>query len=151
MEIACTQTITLLYIYLYVWGLNPRLNNINLYQSLSFIIYIDLNHHCHHYWTSELLLNFWECTQGSDITNKWVVHFVILPSLVYFLCPNHTVVLISYLHTLSNGDSFINFLVYSVYLFSFYPSFHTLYKVSFQSFRLLFLFNPLNFLTHTIR
>ena len=35
-------------------------------------------HHCHHYWTSESLLNLWECTQGSDIINKWVVHFVIV-------------------------------------------------------------------------
>ena len=80
METACAQTITLLYIYLYVWGLDLRLNNINFHQSLSFIIYIDLNHHCHHYWTSESLLNLWEYTQDSDITNKWVVHFVIFPS-----------------------------------------------------------------------
>ena len=77
MAITCSQTITLLYIYFCVWELDLRLNNINLYQSLSFIICIDLNHHCHHYWTSESLLNLWECTQGSDITNQWVVHFVI--------------------------------------------------------------------------
>jgi len=55
-----------------------RLNNINFHQFLSFIIYIDLNHYYYYYWTSESLLNLWECTQGSDITNKWVVHFVIV-------------------------------------------------------------------------
>ena len=76
-ETSCIQTITLLYIYLYIWGLDFRLNNINFYQFLSFIICIDLNHHCHYYWTSESLLTLWECTQGSDITNKWVVYFII--------------------------------------------------------------------------
>jgi len=65
------------YIYLCVWKLDLRLNNINFHQFLSFIICIDLNHYCHHYWTSELLLNLWEYTQGSDITNKWVIYFVI--------------------------------------------------------------------------
>jgi len=77
METACIWAITLLYIYFCVWRLDLRLNNINYHQSLSFIICIDLNYHCYHYWTSESLLNLWECTQGSDITNKWVVHFVI--------------------------------------------------------------------------
>jgi len=76
MAIAYTQTINLLYIYFYIWGLNLRLDNINLHQSLFFIICID--HYCHHYWTSKSLLNLWEYTQGSDITNKWVVHFVIV-------------------------------------------------------------------------
>ena len=74
---ACVRTITLLYIYFYIWGLDLRLNNINFHQSLSFIIYINLNHHCYYYWTSKSLLNLWEYTQDSDITNKWVVHFVI--------------------------------------------------------------------------
>ena len=78
MATACVQTITLLYIYFCVWKLDLRLNNINLHQFLSFIICIDLNHNCHDYWTSESLLNLWECTQGSDITNKWVVYFVIV-------------------------------------------------------------------------
>jgi len=67
----------LFYIYFCVWGLYLRLNNINFHQSLFFIICIDLNHHCYHYWTSESLLNLWEYTQDSDITNKWVVYFVI--------------------------------------------------------------------------
>ena len=62
MAIACVRIITLLYIYLYVWKLDFKLNNINLCQYLSFIICIDLNHHCYHYWTSESLLNLWECT-----------------------------------------------------------------------------------------
>ena len=77
METACTQTITILYKYFCIWELNLRLNNI-IYYSLFFII--NLHHYCHYYWTSELLLNLWECTQDSDITNKWVVHFVILCS-----------------------------------------------------------------------
>jgi len=44
METACTQTITLLCIYLYVWGLNFRLNNINYscwyYSSPIIIIFL---------------------------------------------------------------------------------------------------------------
>ena len=83
--IACIQTITLLYIYLCVKGLDFRLNHINFHQPLLFIICINLNHHCHHYWTSESLLNLWEYIQGSNITNKWVVHFVIVTSLVIWL------------------------------------------------------------------
>jgi len=73
MEIACIQTITILYKYFYVWELDLRLNNINYHQSLSLIIidiYIDFNHHCHYCWTSESLLNLWEYTQDLDITNK---------------------------------------------------------------------------------
>ena len=50
---------------------------INSHQSLFFIICINFNHHCHYYWTSKSLLNFWECIQDLDITNKWVVYFVI--------------------------------------------------------------------------
>ena len=38
----------------HVLTLDLRLNNINFCQFLSFIIYINLNHHC---WTSESLLN----------------------------------------------------------------------------------------------
>jgi len=84
-ESACTQTITLIYIYLYVWGLDLRLNNIIYYQFLFFIICIDLNHHCHYYWTSKSLLNLWKCIQGSDTTNKWVVHFVISVLLTFLV------------------------------------------------------------------
>ena len=49
MTTACTWTITLLYIYLYVWGLDLRLNNINYscWYFLSSTIIISL------YWTSE--------------------------------------------------------------------------------------------------
>jgi len=86
METACVQAITILYIYLCVSRLDFRLNNINYHQSLSFIICIDLNHHCHYYWTSESLLNLWEYIQGSDITNKWVVHFVIDSMKVARVC-----------------------------------------------------------------
>ena len=57
MKTACTQTITILYKYFYIWGLDLRLN---------------------YYWTSELLLNLWEYIQGLDTTNKWVVYFVIV-------------------------------------------------------------------------
>jgi len=42
-----------------------------------FPIIYGILYYCHHYWTFESLLNLWECTQGLDITNKWVVHFVI--------------------------------------------------------------------------
>jgi len=83
-EITCIQTITILYKYFYIWELNFRLNNINYYQLLFLIIIdicIDIYHYCYHYWTSESLLNFWECTQDSNITNKWVVHFVIKRTL----------------------------------------------------------------------
>ena len=72
-------------IYFYIWKLDFRLNNINFHQSLFFVICIDLNHHCHHYWNSKSLLNFWEYTQGLDITNKWVVYFLILDFFNKFL------------------------------------------------------------------
>jgi len=52
----------------------------------------------------------------------------ILPSLVYFHCPDHFVALVSYLCTLSNRVSFINFLIYSFHLFSLDPSFHALFQ-----------------------
>jgi len=39
----------------------------------------------------------------------------ILTSPVHFLCPDHAIVLVSYLCTLSNRDFFINFLVYLVH------------------------------------
>ena len=53
MATACTQTITLLYIYLCVWGLDLRLNNINYFywHYSSSIIIISL------YWTSETPLS----------------------------------------------------------------------------------------------
>ena len=72
METAYIQIITILYIYLYVWELDLRFNNIIHHQSLLIIIdiCIDLYHHYHHYWTSKSLLNFWEYIQGSNITNK---------------------------------------------------------------------------------
>ena len=74
------------------------------------------------------------------ILPTWYPIFIshILPSLVHSLCPDHAVALVSYLCTLSNRDSFINFLVYSVYLFSFSPSFYAPYKISFQTFGFLF-------------
>ena len=55
-ETSCTQTITILYIYFYVWKLDFRFNNINYHPS--FISY----HYWHLYWSlSSLssLLNFW--------------------------------------------------------------------------------------------
>jgi len=60
MEIACAQTITILYKYFCIWKLDLRLNNINYYQLLFLIIInicIDFYYHCHHYWASESLLN----------------------------------------------------------------------------------------------
>ena len=61
MAIACAWTITLLYIYLCVWGLDLRLNNINYscwYFSSS------VNHHI-------LILNSWNTTQP-QYHNQWV-------------------------------------------------------------------------------
>ena len=52
----------------------------------------------------------------------------ILLSPVHFLCLDHAVILILYLHTLLRGILFIIiFLVYSIYLFLFNPSFCTLF------------------------
>jgi len=61
MVTACARTITLLYIYLYVWGLDLRLNNVNYscwYFSLS------VNHHI-------LILNPWNTIQP-QYHNQWV-------------------------------------------------------------------------------
>ena len=67
-------------------------------------------------------------------------------SSVHFLCPDHTVALVSYLCAFSNRNSFINFLVYLICLFSLNSSFYALFEVSFQTFRLLFSFLFLIFL-----
>ena len=61
MATACARTITLLYIYLCVWGLDLRLNNINYsywYFSSS------VNHHI-------LILNLWNTIQ-LQYHNQWV-------------------------------------------------------------------------------
>ena len=61
MATACVRTITLLYIYLCVWGLDLRLNNINYsywYFSSS------VNHHI-------LILNLWNTIQ-LQYHNQWV-------------------------------------------------------------------------------
>jgi len=102
-ETACIQTITILYMYLCVWRLNLRLNNI-IHQSLFFII--NIYHYCHYYWTSKSLINLWEYTQGSNITNKWVVHFVIL--CVHFVVSGYVDLLFLYLFLY---DSLIHWLV----------------------------------------
>ena len=70
----------------------------------------------------------------------------ILPSSVHFLCSNYAIALVSCLYALSNRDSFINFLVYFVYLFSLNLSFCILFSISFQTFGLLFSFQFLIFL-----
>ena len=72
----------------------------------------------------------------------------ILPSLVLSHCPEHTVAFVPYLHAFPTGISSINFLVYSVCLFSLTLSFHALFRVSSQNFKLLFIL-ILAFLTHT--
>ena len=69
------------------------------------------------------------------------------PSLVLSHCPDHAVV--PCLCTFPMGIFFfINFLVYSVCLFSLTCSFHALFRVSSQNFKLLFIL-ILVFLTHT--
>ena len=74
MKTACTQTITILYKYFYIWELDFRLNNIINFYLFIIDICIDFHYHCYYYWTSESLLNLWKCTQDSDITNKWVFY-----------------------------------------------------------------------------
>ena len=70
----------------------------------------------------------------------------ILPSPVLFHCPEHAVAFVPYLCTFPMEISFINFLVYSVHLFSLTFSFHALSGVFFS--KLLFIL-ILAFLTHT--
>jgi len=77
-EIACVWTITLLYIYLYIWGLDLRLNNINYscwYYSSSIIITFL-------YWTSETPLS------SSITTSKYhicdILNFLLIFSSLFF-------------------------------------------------------------------
>jgi len=60
-----------------IWGFTVQLS---LWKLVHWLWRYKLNEVCdsHYYWTSKLLLNIWECTQGWDITNTWVFHFVIL-------------------------------------------------------------------------
>ena len=43
-ETACIQTITILYKYFYIWELDLRLNNINLYLFI-IDVYIDIHYY----------------------------------------------------------------------------------------------------------
>ena len=70
------------------------------------------------------------------------------PSPALSHCPKHTVAVILCLYVFPMGISFINFLVYSVHLFSLTLSFYALFGVSSQNFKLLFIL-ILVFLTHT--
>ena len=83
MATACAQTITILYIYLCVWGLDLRLNNINYscwYFSSS------VNHYI-------LILNLWNTIQ-LKYHNQWVSYLWYLPSTATtFLAIYLTVVL----------------------------------------------------------
>ena len=76
----------------------------------------------------------------------------ILPSLVLSHCPEHAVAFVPYLYTFQTWISFINFLVYSVYLLSLTLSFCTLFGVFFskkKNFQTSFHFKFLIFLlTH---
>ena len=63
----------------------------------------------------------------------------ILPSPVLFYCPKHAIAVVPCLHTFQQGFSFINFLVYSVCLFSLILSFCVLFRVFSQNFKLLFI------------
>ena len=69
------------------------------------------------------------------------------PSPVLSHCPEYAVVFVPCLCAFPTGIFFINFLVYSIYLFSLTLSFHTLFRVSSQNFKLLFIL-ILAFLTH---
>ena len=72
---ACTQAITLLYIYLYIWGLDLRLNNINYFcwYYLSPIIIISL------YWTSETLFSL------SITTSEYLICDIFINNNTFFL------------------------------------------------------------------
>ena len=61
MATACARTITLLYIYFYVWGLDFRLNNINYF---CWYFSSSVNHHI-------LILNPWNTIQP-QYHNQWV-------------------------------------------------------------------------------
>ena len=87
MEKTCTQIITILYKYFYVWGLNLRIIIFINFYLFIIDICIDFYHYYHYYWTSELLLNLWEYTQDSDITHKWVVYFVIILKNTIIIVP----------------------------------------------------------------
>ena len=75
----------------------------------------------------------------------------ILPSLVHSHYSDHAVALVPCLYVLTNGNSFINFLVYSVCLFSLNSSFYILFRISFQNFQTFIFILFLDFLTHTFR
>ena len=132
MEIAFICTITLLYIYFCIWELDLKLNSINFHYSLFFIICIDLNHHYHYYQTSKLLLNLWEYTQGLDITNKWVVYFVIL-SIIEFIQKNSIKFFKYKVFTL-----YILVLVVCVILYLTYSKNYILYNITVLKYSLLF-------------
>jgi len=70
----------------------------------------------------------------------------ILPSPVLSYCPEHAVAFVPCLCAFPTGISFINFLVYSVYLFSLTLSFCALFGVFFSKFLFILI---LAFLTHT--
>ena len=80
MTIACAQTITLLYIYLYVWGLDLRLNNINYF---CWYFSSSVSHHT-------LILNSWNTIQpqyhNQWVSYLWYILFIVLYSfqLWYF-------------------------------------------------------------------
>jgi len=69
------------------------------------------------------------------------------PSPVLSHCPDHAVAFVLYLHAFPIGILFINFLVYSVHLFSLTLSFYALFGVFFSKLSNFFLI--LDFLTHT--
>ena len=98
MATACIQTITLLYIYLCIWGLDLRLNNVNYscwYFSSSFNHYIlilnlwnTIKFKYHNQWVSYLWYSLlhWNCTKLHikfiSISNKvWFFNITIWISL----------------------------------------------------------------------
>jgi len=60
----------------------------------------------------------------------WSTSIVLITLFALILC----------LYAFTNGNSFINLLVYSVHLFSFNPSFYVFFGVAFQNFQTLFSF-----------
>jgi len=81
MEIACIQTITILYKYFYIWELNLRFHNINLHQFISIIIFSLL---------LSSLLNFWITSKSLRVHLRFIsrslmVDFILFYFLSYFI------------------------------------------------------------------
>ena len=74
-ETACAWTITILYIYLCIWELDLRLNNVNYFY---WYFSSSVNHHI-------LILNLWNTIQ-LKYHNQWVSYLWYICSLKFIAC-----------------------------------------------------------------